>query len=394
MEDARKTKVQLIEELAELRQRIAESEAVETEHKRVEKALKDSEARYQDLYDNAPDMFVSVDAATGKIIQCNQILTTATGYTKEEIIGCHISEMYHPDCEEFRQRVFQTFVETGAVHNAELQLRRKDGSKIEVTLNVSAVRDEQGHVLYSRSVWRDITERKQVEEERERLIGELDAYAHTVAHNLKNPLSITIGYLLFIEDVANERLDDDLRSYFNTITKSCHKMQRIVDELLLFASVRKIEDVKTTRLDMAEIVAAAQERLTFIVSEVNAEIILPHKWPTALGYTPWIEDIWANYISNAIKYGGKPPRVELGANAQPGGMIRFWVQDNGEGLTEEEQAQLFTQFSRLAQVKAEGHGLGLSIVQRIVKKLGGEVSIESEVGKGSQFCFTLPMAKA
>jgi len=82
--------------------------------------------------------------------------------------------------------------------------------------------------------------------------------------------------------------------------------------------------------------------------------------------------------------------VELGATPQPDRMVRFWVRDNGPGLTPEEQALLFTPFTRLDQARAKGHGLGLSIVRRIVEKLGGQVGVESEVGKGSVFTFTLP----
>jgi len=126
--------------------------------------LNDSETKYQDLYDNAPDMFCSVDARTKKIVQCNQTLAHQTGYTKEEIIGRPILEMYHPDCMEEANKTFRSFLTTGEINNVDLQLRRKDGSKIEVCLNASSVRDKQGNILYSRSIWRDITERKQAED--------------------------------------------------------------------------------------------------------------------------------------------------------------------------------------------------------------------------------------
>jgi len=96
-----------------------------------------------------------------------------------------------------------------------------------------------------------------------------------------------------------------------------------------------------------------------------------------MGHAPWIEQVWINYISNALKYGGRPPRVELGADPPSDGAVRFWVRDNGPGFTPEEQARLFTPFTRLAQMSVEGHGLGLSIVQRIVDKLGGQVSAEA-----------------
>jgi two-component system sensor histidine kinase/response regulator len=114
------------------------------------------------------------------------------------------------------------------------------------------------------------------------------------------------------------------------------------------------------------------------------------KWPVALGYAPWVEEVWINYLSNAFRYGGRPPRLELGAEAQPDGRVRFWVRDNGAGLTPEDQARLFTPFTRLDQVQVKGHGLGLSIVRRIVEKLGGQVGVESQIGQGSTFSFTLP----
>jgi PAS domain S-box-containing protein len=152
--DENKTKKELIRELEK-----------HVMHLQAEKAIKASERKYQDLYDYAPDMFVSVDAKTGNILQCNQTTLTALGYSKDEIIGRHISEMYHPDCEEDRKVVFKTFVEKGEVRNAELKLMRKDGDIIEVSLNITAVRDEQGKIVHSRSIWRDITDFKRVREE-------------------------------------------------------------------------------------------------------------------------------------------------------------------------------------------------------------------------------------
>ena len=93
-----------------------------------------------------------------------------------------------------------------------------------------------------------------------------------------------------------------------------------------------------------------------------------------------------------MKYGGRPPRIELGSSKGDEGMVRFWIQDNGAGLTAEQQRELFTPFTRLSQVRLEGHGLGLSIVQRIVERLGGQVGVESDgvPGQGSTFYFTLP----
>ncbi len=170
-------------------------------------------------------------------------------------------------------------------------------------------------------------------------------------------------------------------------------MNNIINELLLMAELREAE-VELDPLDMASIVDEALERLAYIIEGGQVQIVLPQVWTVALGHGPWVEEVWINYLSNALKYGGRPPYVELGGEEQADGMVRFWVRDNGPGLGPEETKQLFTLFTRLHQVRAEGHGLGLSIVQRIVEKLGGQVGVESQAGCGSTFFFTLPDARS
>ena len=148
------------------------------------------------------------------------------------------------------------------------------------------------------------------------------------------------------------------------------------------------------RLDLPEVIEDIQRRLADAIQASDAEIVVPDRWPEVTGYQPWVEEILANYISNAIKYGGRPPRIEVGATNHSDGYVRFWVRDNGRGLTPEEQARLFTPFTRLDQIRVKGYGLGLSIVQRIAEKLNGEVGVESEVGQGSTFYFTLPTGQS
>ena len=150
-------------EIRQMASALCEKWQLSQERKVMITALKKSETRYADLYDHSPDMYVSVAAENALIRQCNQTLADKIGYSKDEIIGRPIFDLYHPDCMEAVKEAFQLFVETGEVHNAELQLMRKDGSKIDVTLNVTAVRDENGKVLYSRSAWIDTSEKKRAE---------------------------------------------------------------------------------------------------------------------------------------------------------------------------------------------------------------------------------------
>jgi PAS domain S-box-containing protein len=132
---------------------------------RLRQQLLRSEEAYKDLYDNSPNMLGSVDVATRKVLTCNQTFARKTGYSMEEIIGRRIDEFYHPDCLEHFQKVFASFLRTGVIRNAEIKIRRKDGAVIDVLLNVSAVRDEQGNILHTRSTWIDITEKHAAERE-------------------------------------------------------------------------------------------------------------------------------------------------------------------------------------------------------------------------------------
>ncbi|HET91972.1 MAG TPA: response regulator [Chloroflexi bacterium] len=220
---------------------------------------------------------------------------------------------------------------------------------------------------------------------------ELRAFAATVAHDLKTPLSSIVGFAEALETSCMDMPEDELCHYLNTIGRSGRRMNRIIDALLLLAGIG-ITEVTIGPLDMANIVDEVMQRLSMMIKQQEAEIILPASWPTAMGYGPWIEEVWSNYVSNAIKYGGDPPRVKLDSTMQRDGMIRFWVRDNGPGLSPDSQSKLFVPFTRLDRNRAEGHGLGLAIVQRIVEKLGGQIGVESQVGHGSLFYFTLPAA--
>ncbi len=221
---------------------------------------------------------------------------------------------------------------------------------------------------------------------------ELDAFAHTVAHDLKGPLGHMVGFAYLLAEDQGTVSEADQREYLQLITRSGRRMCNIIDELLLLSSVRKVGQVTLGPVDMGSIVNQVLERLQYLIEPSQATIHYPEEWPQGIGYAAWVEEVWANYISNGIKYGGQPPRVELGAtiSEEPQEQVRFWVRDNGPGLTPEEQGRLFTPFTRLDQTRARGHGLGLSIVRRIVDKLNGSVGVESQIGAGSTFWFTLP----
>ena len=216
---------------------------------------------------------------------------------------------------------------------------------------------------------------------------ELKAYAHTVAHNLKLPLNVML-LISHLITKSTDLTDEELKSYARQISATVYKMDKIIDNLLLFAKVSNTE-VPVEAVDMSVVLENVLERFKPLIKEHDVQIDIPTSWPAAIGYGPWIEEVWANYFSNAIQYGGKPPHVELGASLQPDGIVRYWMRDNGPGLSMVDRARLFTAYSQVDSAHHSGNGLGLSIARRIVEKMGGQTGCESEPGKGSLFFFTL-----
>ncbi len=229
--------------------------------------------------------------------------------------------------------------------------------------------------------------------EREALISELDAFARTVAHDLKSPVGPIVYYAEQLRDSLEGPGWASCRDWAETILEAGTHMVGIIDSLLLLARVRSGE-VEMEPVDMGAVVQRLLERHELAIRKTEAVVRAAEAWPRAVGYAPWIEEIWSNYLSNAIKYGGRPPLVELGGAAMENGFHRFWVRDNGKGLNPEQCRRLFTPFTRL-HTDLPGHGLGLSIVQRVVERLGGAVAVVSpgKSGQGSEFSFTLPAAK-
>jgi PAS domain S-box-containing protein len=393
--DKEKKKQPLEEEVLRLRQRIAELETSQA------LSLSNGEATAQVFFEAASDGIVVVDAQ-GCIRLVNAKAEAMFGYSRNELLGQSIEmllpQRFHHSHTQHRQNYLTSPHPRPMGIGLNLRGERKDGSEFPVEVSLSFVETDKDPLIMSFIA--DITQRGQMEEalrhktaELQQHNEELDAFAHTVAHDLKNPLGRIIGFAELLELYFDELSDEELKDYLNMIAKNARKMVNIVDELLLLSIVRQSDEIKTHPLDTGHIVSEAQQRLSDLIQQYQAKIILPETWPTARGYGPWVEEVWVNYISNAIEHGGEPPRVELGATTQPDDTIRFWVRDNGPGLTPQEQSRLFIPFTRLDQTRPKGHGLGLSIVRRIVERLGGQVGVESDVGQGSTFYFTLPAAE-
>ena len=221
--------------------------------------------------------------------------------------------------------------------------------------------------------------------EKKALLDELDAFAHTVAHDLKNPIAVVSMRAQLLRAMWDTLDDAKLLQHVVELDNNTSRLNNIVDELLLLAGVRR-QTVRPEPVEMAAVVHEALGRIENLIQQSRVQIDQPTAWPTAMGHGPWIAEVWSNYLSNAVKYGGNPPSIRLGADtASERACVRFWVQDNGPGLTTEQQASLFQPFTRVTESRVKGHGLGLSIVRRIAEKLGGNAGVESQLGAGSRF---------
>ena len=225
---------------------------------------------------------------------------------------------------------------------------------------------------------------------------ELDAFSQTVAHDLKNPIHAIYGYAQILEFDGRDVSDDVREECLKAILDLSQRMAGIVDALLLLAGVNRTT-VEAAPLAMEDIVPRALVRLTVAADRVGASVdgATPEAlaaWPRALGYAPWAEEMWVNYLSNAVKYGGPTPEVRVGAERR-GARVRFWVQDHGPGLSAEAQALLFRPFSRLDASRNQNHkgvGLGLAIARDVARGHGGDITLERSDMGGLRALIRLP----
>jgi signal transduction histidine kinase len=228
--------------------------------------------------------------------------------------------------------------------------------------------------------------RRELEEKNKALEG----FAHTVSHSLKNPLARLETLLVLLQE--NSHSPDFATQAMRLLPlaqQAVRQGRNTTEALLLLAEISTAQIIHT--IQPVNVRASAQQAAHSLQNLIDAKHAQlrwsSDSWPNAIGYQPWIEEIWRNYLENALKYGGNPPVIDIGAQHH-GDYVEYWIKDNGKGIEVEDQALLFNPFTRL-QLAEDGHGLGLSIVQSIVKRLGGEAGMSSAPGKGARFYFRL-----
>lgn len=326
----------------------------------------------------------------GVILQVNNRTNELFGYSGEELSGLSIEHLipnrYKSKHKSHIENYFAAPKTRPMGHlNSTLSGLKKDASVFPLEISLSYINTNND--IIGVAFITDISARTKAENELKNRNLELDAYAHTIAHELHSQLNSIIGFsqlLLYDEDLGDEKR----KSFLKIIESSGYKMNNIIREMLLFSTIKKEEIVKT-ELPMKNIIEEAINRISITEKNLSG-ISIAINFEPSIGYGPWIEEVWFNYIRNAIKYGGKPLKIEIGSSKGKNGYNKFWVKDNGVGLSSEQCDLIFVDPNKLGKGFIKGHGLGLSIVKRIVKKLDGQVSVESIPNQGSIFSFSLP----
>jgi PAS domain S-box-containing protein len=375
---------------------------------KMEKKLQESEERYRKLVETSPDGIAITDLK-GCLLAVNPKNAEMWGYeTPEEMVGLSLLDLVASEnrskVEENLNRVIEGNKTTPFAH----PLLRQDKALFWGELNACSLQDSNGQIASLIVITRDITERKQAEQTILRLNSELEqrvasrtadlavsnkeleSFAYSVSHDLRAPLRTLNGFSHLLLEEHAHTLSPQGQELLNRIQKSSVTMSKLIDALLDLSRITRTEMTRK-EVDLSQVTRDISLDLCDNEPARVVEFIIPDSMPVK-GDPNLIGIMLNNLICNAWKFSSKvsPSRIELGSSIQNGQMIYF-ISDNGVGFDKAYENKLFGAFHRLhTAFEFEGTGIGLSIVQRIIHRHGGQVWAQGEIGKGATFYFTLP----
>ena len=363
-----------------------------TQFKKSEKALELLNIYNRSLIEASLDPLVTI-GPDGKITDVNNSTEVATGFSRDEIIGTDFSH-YFTDPNKARQGYKQVFHD-GLVRDYALEIKHKNGQITPVLYNASVYRDNSNNVIGVFASARDITERKEAEkvlklrlDELARSNAELEQFAYISSHDLQEPLRMIASYLQLLERRYKGELDAKADKYIKFSVDGATRMQNLIDDLLDFSRVTtQANELKPT--DLESVYTEVLSNLEVLISE-NDAIIKHETLPIIIADKTQISQVFQNLINNAIKFRSKDqPKINITVKEEDNQWL-FAVQDNGIGIDPKHSDRIFEVFKRLHKRRDyPGTGIGLAICRKIIERHGGRIWVESELGKGSIFYFTL-----
>jgi len=344
---------------------------------------------FRSLIEYSPDAISVVDPQ-GEILYGSKSTTRIFGYRPEELVGRNCLELVHPEDRDYSSRALKEVLAQPGPLKWDARILHKDGNYCWVESTVSSLLLEaevQAIVVQQR----DIRARREADEERQKQAEELvrcnarlEEFAYIAAHDLREPLRAISAYTELL--VQETHMGENAAQMANFIVDGAARMSTLIDDLLSFAATGMQEPPR--RVDLEQALAQATLNLEIDI-KVSCAKLVPDRLPVVRGNEIQLVRLFQNLIGNAVKYRGREtPDIHVSAERQE----RDWivrVRDNGLGIALEDQSRVFMPFVRLASGETSGSGLGLAVCKKIVEGMGGRLWVESQLGAGSTFSFTI-----
>lgn len=358
---------------------------------------RNAEQHYRLLIEGVTDYAISSLDSNGNITSWNSGAERIKQYKADEIIGQNFSRFYTPEdrADGMPQRVLET-ARTNGHFEGEGWRVRKDGSRFWASVVVTAIFDEEGELKGFSKVTRDVTERKQLldqvrrhAQELEASNAELESFSYSVSHDLRAPLRAIEGFAIALREDYGKSLDSTANDYLNRISSAAVRMNRLVQDLLNYSRLSRI-DLAPEPVDLRSAVEAA---LVQVDERDLVEVNVPPGCKV-LAHQATLVQVLLNLISNGLKFREPEAKPHVQVNAKSVGKnVRVSVADNGIGIDPAHQERIFQVFERLHGADSyPGTGIGLAIVKRGIERMGGKVGLDSKPGNGSTFWLELASA--
>jgi PAS domain S-box-containing protein len=365
------------------------------ENARLYDEVSKGKAYIENLVENAADLIISTNL-DDQILTWNRGAEVLFGYRKDEVIGKHLSillpsERFH-ELEEMRAKVQIS----GALRDIEIRSKKKDGVLIYLSLSVSPVRDLDGKIVGFLRVAKDITEKKRYERRLKELDKMKSDFVSNVSHELRTPLTAIKGSVDNMLDGLTGSLNEKQLRYLNRIKSNTDRLSRLINDLLDLSRIESGRvEVRQTTLPLTALTEEVAEHMRALAAEKLIRIEVPSSDPSV---TVWadrdkVTQVLMNLIGNAVKFTPQDGKITVALEKNGNDYIQISVADTGPGILPEEQNKIFSKFYQVANIdkqKPKGSGLGLAISKALVEMHGGKIWMDSEVGRGSTFYFTLP----
>ncbi|ANN67183.1 sensor histidine kinase [Bordetella bronchialis] len=368
-----------------------------TPRMRSEQAMRDNEARLRAVFDTAVDAIVTIDEA-GRIERFNPAAVRLFGYAEDEVLGRNVSMLMPSPYREMHDGYLHHYLRTGEKKiigiGREVVGMRKDGTVFPMDLAVAEMR-VGGSRMFTGMV-RDITERKRAQEQYAQLLREVTSaneeltnFAYIVSHDLKAPLRAIGSLANWLAADYADRLDDEGREHLRLLVGRVHRMSGLIDGILEYSRIGRIKEARVP-VDLDVLVG---DIIDLLAPPDHIEVLVENPLPVVMAERTRMQQLFQNLVSNAIKYMDKPQGlVRIGCEPAGESRWRFWVSDNGPGIEARHHERIFQLFQTLApRDRVESTGVGLTLVKKILELYGSDISVQSTVGAGTAFVFTLPM---